>query len=260
MTRESPIRDNLLKLFRVRMFALLLGGSMTLGQQTKGTSTQNNYGGTNYQYNYSRGTDKQTERELRAAAKKVLGDENEWQGILIPGHNPTPMKTCEIPPGAIGISLGQKATIVCEHFPCSVIAYKDASTLKSLLWIDRSGGVLLVEAQVFDKGGNIIATIEHNKFFTNQSHAFKSLHPDVHSLLIKDEQNHVALNATFLNESAMQIEGRFFDDKGHSLWIDPDHLSTDGNGFLSNACFSDTRVKYNAEFYLGGPLTESMLQ
>jgi hypothetical protein len=68
---------------------------------------------------------------------------------------------------------------------------------------------LLVDANIFDKDGNLIAKIERNKTFVNRNFVSDFNRPDEHSLWIKDNHDKQVLYVKLLNKYSLYIEGIF---------------------------------------------------
>jgi hypothetical protein len=165
---------------------------------------------------------------LKAAAKRSLGDENKWQGLLLPAHDKLPeicpWESSKIhTPVVLRVSAGTNG-VVCHSLPCNIIQSDTTEFLK----IDGRAGAITVGAKVLDKDGNIIVTIEKNRFYVNRNRTYRTpIREDASSLKVFDEKGDVAFDIRYADSKTLIVRGIFHDGPNHMMNINDDEIRTD---------------------------------
>jgi hypothetical protein len=134
------------------------------------------------------------------------------------------------------------------------------------LKIDEKAGAIKVEAKVVDKDGNIIVSIEKNKFYVNRNRTYRSpVRDDASSLRVFDEKGNTVLDLRYANSKNLTVQGVFHDGPDVVMTITRDGFTTRSpvpggktvEGSLSGVCASSEGGTANpaiqsAGFYFGG--------
>jgi hypothetical protein len=102
-------------------------------------------------------------------------------------------------------------------------------------------GSLVISLDVFDRNGNILASINKNEYHINRNGVFYAEHSPKNSLIIFDSQNTKVLDISQINKREIKLSGTLsysgksglgFDES--SLWL-PNGLRIDGGCLLQTA-------------------------
>jgi hypothetical protein len=171
-----------------------------------------------------------TTQVLKAAAKRSLGDEAEWQGLLLPSHNKLPLicpfqeASKQLEESAVLRVRAGSNEIACHKLPCNIIQSNTTEFLK----IDGKAGAIVIGAKVLDRDGNIIMTIEKNRFYVNRNRTYRPpIREDASSLKVFDEKGDIAFEIRYANPNTLIVRGTFHDGPNHTMLIDDDEIRTD---------------------------------
>ena len=127
----------------------------------------------------------------------------------------------QIPSSTIVVKLGGGPALFCREgrLVCPAITFGNEPYVTVT---KRSDGSLSLDAQVFSSTGKILAAIEKNRFYINRKNQqfFRFTHPDAHTLIVKDDQNEVFLEARFANKTTLVITGKLYSKRGDSIRVD----------------------------------------
>ncbi|WP_433972760.1 hypothetical protein [Tunturiibacter lichenicola] len=212
-------------------------------------------------------TNNHTTKVLKAVAKSSLGDATKWQGLLVPASDklPAACSSLYVIPAEDKFVLNVRAganEFECLSLPCNIVRTDNVEFLK----IDGKVGAITVEAKVLDKDGNIIVSIEKNKFYVNRNRTYRSpVRDDASSLKVFDEKGNTVLDLRYANRKNLLVQGFFRDGPDHQMTIYPDKLTTrfpvpggdSKEGTLSGVCSvseggSAGPAIQTADFYFGG--------
>lgn len=159
-------------------------------------------------------------------------------GFLTPADEPTPENPCSphVPPDAMLLLIGNSASYT-THFPHTVIRIKG----ENVLTVDNEGGRIAVSAKVFSRDGRIVAEIKRNQFFVNPNNYFRIESPDVHSLIVYDQEDRAVLNVRYLNPHTIQFLGIL----NHP--VRPLIISRREGVFRNTVCFGENGTDFNYE-------------
>ena len=116
---------------------------------------------------------------------------------------PTPLK---IPDGALRIYLGQSNLAWATRMPHNVLMMRG----DLMIAIDRqgnSGNLVVTTLRIFDDRDNIIARIDEDGFWVQESN--RSKRPDPNTLVVFDHHDAEVLRIRFINPHAIVITGVF---------------------------------------------------
>jgi hypothetical protein len=132
-----------------------------------------------------------------------LGSEN--HGILTPGNDPDPgpMAT-DVPTNAVKVFLGSIRSYSTAMNTNHIVL---AVRTNRLVWFRRTRNGLYFSEDIFRGDGRNVAKIRDNQWEVNPNNYFE-LTKDRHEIVVTDREG-VALRCRYLNENAVQIEGRF---------------------------------------------------
>lgn len=147
-----------------------------------------------------------------------------------------PKKVPQMPDRAIALFLGNNIAYTTS-FPHTVIEVGG----KPLLIINKGKEGTTVTAKIFSQDGRIIAELKDNKFYVNPNNYFRIGRPNLHSLIVYDQQGEQALNVAFLNQAAIKLLGRFYFPKRPPIIIEEEWM-TIGGSRISNGTFGENRV------------------
>lgn len=145
---------------------------------------------------------------LRKAAVASQLDDRGWMRLLTPAHEQPPSSNCSIPPTALKVFYGTNVAY-CMPDSCDVVAGQRGTTKSPLITVRRVKAGLMLDARVFDKDGNIIASIVGDKPHLNRNFVSDFNRPDEHSLWIKDNHDEQILYIRLLNSNSLYLEGVF---------------------------------------------------
>lgn len=132
---------------------------------------------------------------------------SEYQGVLTPGNSPDPNSTpwgWDIPTNAVKVFLGSiRSASTAMDANHVVIAVKT----NHLVWFRRTRDGLYFSADFFRADGRSVAKIRDNRWEVNPNNYFE-LTNTRHQLIVGAKDG-LALKCSYLNENAVQIEGRF---------------------------------------------------
>ena len=136
------------------------------------------------------------------------------RGILEPADDPIPPNQCSrggsLPHDAVLLLTGDSSgnATWTDRFPHTVIAYNG----KPILTLDRTeSGTVEVSVTIFDKGGNLIASIDKGEFnLANHALLTHKPRPDKSTLVVFDEGGEKALYVRYLNKRAIEISGSMY--------------------------------------------------
>lgn len=129
------------------------------------------------------------------------------RGLLVPGNEPNPPNNpCEkYNPGEKTVFLGNSAVVIgSELNQFCLIRIKD----KNLLTIENVPGGIVIDATIYDKDNNLVATIKKNVFNATNANDYYSKATE-NSLLVLDKDNNLIFSVRYLNPRAVKITGTF---------------------------------------------------
>jgi hypothetical protein len=139
--------------------------------------------------------------------KVVHADTNE--GVLVPGHMPTPPDLAALaagaPKDALKVFYGNNVAIAAK-LPLNVLMMAG----DPMIQIDRKAGsdsIVITVLRIFDDRDNIIARIDADGFWVENSTRKKR--PDPHTLVVFDHTDTEVLRIVFLNKEAIFLTGIF---------------------------------------------------
>lgn len=152
---------------------------------------------------------------LRKAAAASQIDERGWMRLLTPAHEESPSSDCSagegphsIPPTALKVFYGTNVAY-CMPDGCDIVAGRRGTTTSPLITVRKVKAGILLDVRVFDKDGNIIASIVGDKPHLNRNFVSDFNRPDEHSLWIKDNHDEQVLYVKLLNSNSIYLEGIF---------------------------------------------------
>jgi hypothetical protein len=155
------------------------------------------------------------QQNLRKAAAASQLDEHGWMRLLTPAHEEPPSSKCSvgdgpfsIPPTALRVFYGTNVAY-CMPDGCDVVAGRRGTTTSPLITVRKVKTGILLDVRVFDKDGNIIASIVGDKPHLNRNFVSDFNRPDEHSLWIKDNHDEQVLYVKLLNSTTLYLEGVF---------------------------------------------------
>lgn len=129
--------------------------------------------------------------------------ETEYSGLLIPADEPTPPNPCRnVPAGATLVLLGNSASYGTS-FPQTIIQIRS----DKMLVMDKIKGQIAVSALLYSEDGRIVAQIKNNEFFINPNNYFRKERPDLHTLIVYDQNGTEVLNVRFINDTTIRFSG-----------------------------------------------------
>ncbi|MGD0207680.1 MAG: hypothetical protein ABSC89_08770 [Verrucomicrobiota bacterium] len=155
--------------------------------------------------------------------------EAELHGVLMPANEPDPRPApSSIPHTAVKIFLGNllsyQTTIDAEHTVMVINGQR-------LVWMHRTSNGLYVSADLIRADGRIIATLRNNKWEINPN-IYCEPKNDRHEISITDGEG-IVFRCRYLNENAVQIEGRFLRPGFAPVLVTSNQVFVDGRPFSS---------------------------
>ena len=156
-------------------------------------------------------------------------------GVLLPAGDPTPPNACtgSVPKDGVVLLVGNSgdATWV-NRFPATAIAYN----WNPVLTLDRNkAGDIEVSVKVFDRYGNLIASIDKNEFnVANHALWTHKPRPDKSTLVVFDESGEEALYVRNLNNKSIIIRG--------SMYLGGQKTAIDWSNRTRNVCMGGFRT------------------
>lgn len=147
-------------------------------------------------------------------AKIIEAEKNRFNGELIPSNKPFPDPDLEAPLNSVVLFLGNAKSVVYSFPHCILLAGG-----RPVLTISENTNGATVSADFFDKNGNIVASLQNNKFHINPLNAFNIERPDSSSLIVRDQQNITVLDVRFLNPQAIMLNGVLRTPNGREIII-----------------------------------------
>ncbi|HZL77880.1 MAG TPA: hypothetical protein VFC17_03435 [Candidatus Limnocylindrales bacterium] len=130
--------------------------------------------------------------------------EQQYSGILTPDNEPDPTPF-DVPNGAVKIFLGNvrsySSAMDADHIVLFVRTNK-------VVWFRRTHNGLYFSADIFRSNERGVAKIRDNRWEVNPNNYYEILTNTPHELKVTDKDG-VLLRCRYLNENAVQIEGRF---------------------------------------------------
>lgn len=163
------------------------------------------------------------------------------QGLLKPGTEPNPSlpgvcSTISLPQDALKVYLGSSVVITTS---------KETAVFRAggldLLSIRRAPDGLAANATIFEKGGQVAASIVDNHFFINPSEHFRVLEPDPHTLLIASSVGEQVISLRYLNPTALRVMGTFYTREGTPIEVGQDQIKA-GNLIFEGDCMVNAAV------------------
>lgn len=159
-------------------------------------------------------------------------EETEYHGLLQPADEPMPINPCgEVPGNALAIFLGRSAAYSSSPAH-TVITIKGQPVLS----FERIGQEIAINARVFSRDGRIVTEISRNVFSINRNNFFRMERPDLHSLLVFDQEGRKVLDVRFINPRAIRFRA-IFSHPAREVVI------SETEGFFTNTmCFGENET------------------
>lgn len=175
-------------------------------------------------YSYKEGKELQDRRDALASYEGDLQSAE----IANPG-SPCPANLVR---NGYQILFGTNASFT-SSLPHVVLMYKRLP----LLTIKRGkDGGMAVNFKAFNKEGKIIAELTNNHFIENQNVIFHKSNPDLHTLVIFDQEDREILRVKYINKNFMKISGDFRLYNNVNIPISLNSPSM----HISNSCFGES--------------------
>lgn len=165
------------------------------------------------------------------------------EGILKPANHPTPESGCDhmlLPETATKIIFGSSGTAITGFRKMTVLKIDDCEALA----VERTPDGIFLNAEVNDGSGVPPAKIVNNRIIAYDGEYYSSKQSADSSLIVvKNTSGDVLLEANFLNQNAIKING-VFGCAGKKSIIVKDNEPVPGF-IMRNSCFANPSVAFS---------------
>ena len=168
-------------------------------------------------------------------------NETELHGYLTPANDPILSGPCPAPSDkTANLYFGGNEAILRIGMTLVVLA-KPHHPLVCFQLTDKG---LMVTGEIYSHSGEV-AWLINNEFWLNQNLQFRSVHPDPHTLIVRDNMGIENLSIRYLNKRSIRFTGcLFLPGEDRSIVIDHDFLTTTASdhptGKLFGTCIDST--------------------
>lgn len=96
---------------------------------------------------------------------------------------------------------------------------------KDILGVRIDDGLAKIDADIWDKDGRLLTTIEQNRLRVNQNNTLPVLRPDPHTFIVQNEKKENVLYFEFLNQRCIRIKGIFRSDGKYPVVVSDDEIT-----------------------------------
>ena len=166
------------------------------------------------------------------AAPPISLQETEFHGWLVPADDPTPETACGEGSSAKGtmlVLLGKSAALYRgDGAEMTVLKIRGRPIIK----MKRGAEGLLINADIFDRSGALVARVEDNEFHLVQSEVAYGKRPDRSTLIVYGKEGEQSLYVRFLNATTVQILGKFYREGAPPVDVTKDYVGVGGSHFF----------------------------
>ena len=178
--------------------------------------------------------------------------ETETHGWLMPADDPSAETDCPNHPWGFGANVevaNRTLTVALGHTGAVIPSYGRLYDAKlptkhviisvgrcDAFAIDRQGSGLLIDADIFDKNGNLTARIQSNEFHLVPAQYSYMERPDRSTLVVYDKEGAELFWVRFLNPRSVKIRGRFACKGSQPVQVTDDAILAPG-GRIRDSCF-----------------------
>ncbi|HEY3275165.1 MAG TPA: hypothetical protein VGJ94_00975 [Syntrophorhabdaceae bacterium] len=154
-----------------------------------------------------------------------------YKGILMPANDPDPAHSCNIPPDALKVFLGNSVAWHTGMGVHTVLLIHGRDLLK----FEKRPDGLFVSTTIIRDDGRQVAEIKDNQFSINTNNYFELKNYDRHGFEVFDKKGRV-FYVRYLNENAILFLGKFQVPGHSSIIVEEDKIILPHNNTFSKTC------------------------